>query len=95
MLRLCLAAGRNRGGNGGQVRADDRSPRHTLGRFVYGKSYLARKDAVPLDPVELTLGTRVFETTALNGVFGSLRDSGPTMGPARHRAAPEEIHLDS
>ena len=26
-----------------------------LGRFVYGKSYLARKDAVPLDPVELKL----------------------------------------
>ncbi|MFM9941771.1 MAG: type II toxin-antitoxin system HipA family toxin [Hyphomicrobiaceae bacterium] len=48
-----------------------------LGRFVYGKSYLARKDAVPLDPVELKLSTRTYETTALNGVFGALRDSGP------------------
>lgn len=48
-----------------------------LGRFVYGKTYLARQDAVPIDPVELTLGTRLFETTALNGVFGALRDSGP------------------
>ncbi|MCZ7593719.1 MAG: HipA domain-containing protein [Hyphomicrobium sp.] len=48
-----------------------------MGRFVYGKSYLARNDAVPIDPVELTLGTRVFETTVLNGVFGALRDSGP------------------
>jgi serine/threonine-protein kinase HipA len=48
-----------------------------LGRFVYGKSYLARPDAVPIDPIELVLGSRVYETTALNGVFGSLRDSGP------------------
>jgi serine/threonine-protein kinase HipA len=48
-----------------------------LGRFVYGKSYLARSNAVPIDPVELTLGTRVYETTALQGVFGALRDSGP------------------
>jgi serine/threonine-protein kinase HipA len=48
-----------------------------VGRFVYGKSYLARSNAVPIDPVELVLGSRVYETTALNGVFGSLRDSGP------------------
>lgn len=48
-----------------------------LGRFVYGKTYLARKDAVALDPVELKLATRTYETTALNGVFGALRDSGP------------------
>ena len=48
-----------------------------LGRFVYGKSYLARNDAVAIDPVELVLGSRVYETTVLNGVFGALRDSGP------------------
>lgn len=48
-----------------------------LGRFVYGKSYLARKNAVPLDPVELKLSTKTYETTVLNGVFGALRDSGP------------------
>jgi serine/threonine-protein kinase HipA len=48
-----------------------------LGKFVYGKSYLARKEAVPIDPVELVLSKRVYETTALNGIFGALRDSGP------------------
>ena len=48
-----------------------------LGRFVYGKSYLARKDAVPIDPVELKLAPRVYETTAHNGVFCALRESGP------------------
>ncbi len=47
------------------------------GRFVYGRSYLARADAVPLDPVELKLGERVYETNALNGVFGALRDASP------------------
>lgn len=48
-----------------------------LGRFVYGKSYLARKDAVPFDPVQLVLSDKVYETTAQNGVFGALRDSSP------------------
>lgn len=48
-----------------------------LGRLVYGKSYLERENAVPLDPVELKLGTRVYETTSMKGVFGSLRDAGP------------------
>ncbi len=48
-----------------------------LGRFVYGKSYLERADAVELDPVELKLANQVYETTALKGVFGALRDAGP------------------
>jgi serine/threonine-protein kinase HipA len=48
-----------------------------LGRFVYGRSYLDRADAVPFDPVELHLSNRVYETIALKGVFGALRDSGP------------------
>lgn len=48
-----------------------------LGRFVYGKHYLERPDAVALDPIELKLTPRVYETRALNGVFGALRDAGP------------------
>lgn len=48
-----------------------------LGRFVYGRSYLARPDAVPIDPVELTLGLGERRTAALNGMFGALRDAGP------------------
>ena len=48
-----------------------------LGRLVYGKSYLERADAVPFDPVELKLELRVYETTALKGIFGALRDSAP------------------
>lgn len=48
-----------------------------LGRFVYGKNYLERKDAVAIDTVELKLATGTFETTALQGIFGALRDAGP------------------
>src|ERR1700681_3764686 len=48
-----------------------------LGRLVFGKSYLARSDAVAFDPVELTLAPRVYETTMMKGVFGALRDASP------------------
>ncbi len=48
-----------------------------LGRFVYGRTYLARPDAVPIDPVELHLAPRVYETATLGGVFAALRDAGP------------------
>lgn len=48
-----------------------------MGRFVYGRSYLERADAVEFDPVELAISQEIFETTSLNGMFGALRDSGP------------------
>lgn len=51
--------------------------RTPLGRLVYGKSYLARADAVPLEPLELPLTERTFETARLNGLFGALRDASP------------------
>lgn len=50
---------------------------NALGRFVYGRSYLERPDAVEIDPIELRLGERTFETTRMQGVFGALRDAGP------------------
>ena len=48
-----------------------------LGRFVYGRRYLERPDCVAIDPVELKLARRVYQTAALEGVFGALRDAGP------------------
>jgi serine/threonine-protein kinase HipA len=48
-----------------------------IGRFVYGQSYLKRPDAVDIDPVDLKLKRGTFETSALKGVFGALRDAGP------------------
>jgi hypothetical protein len=48
-----------------------------VGRFVYGKSYLARNNAVPIDPTELKLGSTIYRTALLKGIFGALRDAGP------------------
>ncbi|WP_424958256.1 type II toxin-antitoxin system HipA family toxin [Hyphomicrobium sp. 1Nfss2.1] len=48
-----------------------------VGKLVYGRSYLARNNAVEIDPVELKLGTQQYETALLRGVFGALRDASP------------------
>jgi serine/threonine-protein kinase HipA len=47
------------------------------GRFVYGKSYLARNNAVPIDPIELKLSSQTYDTRLLKGIFGALRDASP------------------
>jgi serine/threonine-protein kinase HipA len=49
----------------------------SVGRFVYGRRYLARPDAVPIDPIELKLEERAFQTARLHGMFGALRDASP------------------
>lgn len=48
-----------------------------VGRFVYGKSYRGRADAVPLDPYHLPMASRRYETGKLDGMFGALRDASP------------------
>jgi serine/threonine-protein kinase HipA len=48
-----------------------------IGRLVYGRSYLARADAVPIDPINLKLSNQTYETVGMKGVFGALRDAGP------------------
>lgn len=69
-----------------------------VGRFVYGKSYLQRPEAVPIDPVELKLGGTTYRTTALKGVFGALRDAGPDYWGRRviekHAGKPQLGELD-
>jgi serine/threonine-protein kinase HipA len=47
------------------------------GRFVYGRSYLERPNAVALDPAELKLAPRTYATASMGGVFGALRDASP------------------
>lgn len=47
------------------------------GKFIYGRSYRTRENAVPIDPHELKLSAMTFETRRLKGVFGALRDAGP------------------
>src|ERR1700751_262730 len=71
---------------------------NALGRFVYGKSYLARGNAVVIDPIELKLSGDTYETARLNGVFGALRDSGPDYWGRRviekHAGKPQLSELD-
>ena len=68
------------------------------GRFVYGKSYLARETAVPIDPIELKLSTRTYETRLLKGIFGALRDASPDHWGRRiierHFGSPGPDELD-
>jgi serine/threonine-protein kinase HipA len=69
-----------------------------VGRFVYGKSYLARPNAVAIDPIELKLAGNTYETARLNGVFGALRDAGPDYWGRRviekHAGIPQLGELD-
>ena len=68
------------------------------GRFVYGRSYLARPNAVEIDPVELKLTSRTYETVLMKGVFGALRDAGPDYWGRRviekHSGLPELGEID-
>jgi len=57
-------------------RSEDRHGVAT-GRFVYGKRYLSREKAVPIDPIELKLSGKTYGTRLLKGIFGTLRDACP------------------
>jgi serine/threonine-protein kinase HipA len=48
-----------------------------VGEFVYGRSYLEHPDAVELDPIELRLVSRPYETARMEGFFGAIRDAMP------------------
>jgi len=52
-------------------------PDNGVGRFVYGRRYLKRKDAQPVDIVALPLGERSYEVTSNGGMFGAFRDASP------------------
>lgn len=79
-----------------ELRSDRRG--NPLGRFVYGKSYLARDNAVAIDPIELKLSDETYETARLNGVFGALRDAGPDFWGRRviekHAGVPQLGEMD-
>jgi serine/threonine-protein kinase HipA len=68
------------------------------GRFVYGKSYLARDNAVPIDPLELKLAPRTYQTQLLKGMFGAIRDASPDHWGRRvierHFGSPGPDELD-
>lgn len=48
-----------------------------VGRIVYGRSYRENARAVPLDPFNLPIVPRTFQTARMRGIFGALRDASP------------------
>jgi len=69
----------------------------TVGRFRYGDRYLARPEAVALDPFRLPLSTKVFEFTHFGGLPGAVRDAAPDAWGRRvieHKLArgPTDLH---
>lgn len=61
----------------GRFRVAAGSHGEPVGAFVYGRRYRERTDAVELDPVELRLSDRVYETVRMGGFFGAIRDAMP------------------
>lgn len=68
-----------------------------VGKFIYGKSYLARANAVDIDPAQLLRRAREYTTAKLNGNFGALRDATPDAWGRRliekrlNNASPSEL----
>ncbi len=48
-----------------------------VGDFVYGQSYRARRDALPIDPINLPVGAGQRRSILYGGLFGALRDASP------------------
>lgn len=53
------------------------SGRRSSSRFRYGKKYLARTDAISIDPLHLPLEDRSFETLEGFQIFNGIRDAAP------------------
>ena len=49
-----------------------------IGTFAYGRKYLERKNALPVDPVALPLGLTPRAVTTNKGLYGAFRD-GPRI----------------
>lgn len=48
-----------------------------IGRFTYGRKYLQRPNAPPVDPVALPLGQKPREVVTNEGVYGAFADAAP------------------
>lgn len=48
-----------------------------IGAFAYGRRYLDRGNALPVDPIALPLGLRPREITTNGGLYGAFRDASP------------------
>lgn len=71
-------------------------PDDGIGKFAYGRRYLERPNALPVDPVALPLGTRAKDVTTNGGLYGAFRDASPDYWgrlviAAEAKVAPETL----
>jgi len=69
-----------------------------IGRFTYGRKYLQRPNAMPVDPVALPLGQEPREVVTNEGVYGAFVDAAPDYWgrlviAAERRTLPEALSL--
>jgi len=57
--------------------------RQVVSTFRYGLKYLERKNAIPVDPVQLPLSDGMFTSSKKSPIFGGIRDASPD-GWGRH-----------
>src|ERR1700692_3771214 len=72
---------------------------NALGRFVYGKSYLARANVVAIDPIELklsgaTLGPATGAVALSKSMQECLSSANSTICSTRRMTAREHLDLD-
>ena len=48
-----------------------------IGSFLYGRRYVERRNALPVDPVALPTGPAPREVTTNSGIYGAFRDASP------------------
>ena len=71
-------------------------PDDMVGRFAYGRRYLERRNAIPVDPVMLPLGAQPRDAAVNGGLYGAFRDACPDYWgrlviAAEARVAPETL----
>jgi serine/threonine-protein kinase HipA len=71
-------------------------PDDRIGRFAYGRRYLDRPNALPVDPVALPLGSTPRDVSANGGLYGAFRDASPDywgrlVMAAELKSAPEAL----
>ena len=67
-----------------------------LGTFAYGRKYMERENALPVDPAALPLGLTPREVTINRGLYGAFRDAAPDYWgrlviSAERQAPPEAL----
>jgi serine/threonine-protein kinase HipA len=67
-----------------------------IGSFAYGRKYVERKNALPVDPVSLLLGPAPKEVLTNKGLYGAFRDAAPDYWgrlviAAERRVPPEAL----